>query len=348
MPTKPNLDFIPRDIYDPEFQEILDQYSFVLEELVNFASHVAKWCSQKIHGGEELAPLFLSFRHIFELIDAISVLVKHSCIDPCQHLLRSIYESVLSVRYLLEKDSERRGRAFMTCVWHQTINDIRKWNPEDEMHKQLLAKKRKDKLMKDKTFSQIPDAKERIKILEEHLNSEEYLDSENEYQRLRNVIKVKKKNIPPRKNIWQSMVHCFRDLTKKKSKRTPIKRLNWYSMHDGPTNIEGLADYLRSPLEYEFRYRKWSGLVHGIDIILDYIDVVDDSTTFLSQVRLPTNAYDVTYTALNYGLEIIPLYIEKFVPNKAEDMKDWYSKVVEPIKNTILKKNRIVVRSPEH
>ena len=201
MPTKPYLDFIPRDVYEPEFQEILDEYSSVLEELVNFASHVAKWCTEKIHGGEELAPIFLSFRHIFELIDAISVLVKHSCIEPCQHLLRSIYESVLSVRYILEKDTERRGRAFMTCVWHQRINDIRKWNPEDEMHKQLLAKKRKDKSMKDRTLPKIPDVKESIKIFEELLNSEEYLESENEYQHLRNVIRSKKKNIPERKTI---------------------------------------------------------------------------------------------------------------------------------------------------
>ena len=180
MPTKPNEDFIPRDVYDPEFQEILNQYSFVLDEVVNFASHAAKWCAEKIHGGEELAPIYLSFRHIFELIDAISVLVKNSCIEPCQHLLRSIYESVLSVRYIMEKNTERRGRAFMTCVWHQKINDLRKWNPQDSMHKQLLAKKRKDKLMKNATFSKIPDVKNRIKILEGHLNSEEYKESDPE------------------------------------------------------------------------------------------------------------------------------------------------------------------------
>jgi hypothetical protein len=92
MPTKPNGDFIPRNIDDPAIQEILNQYSSSLEELVNFASHVAKWCAERIHGGEELAPLYLSFRHIFELIDAISVLVKYSCIDPCKILLRSVFE----------------------------------------------------------------------------------------------------------------------------------------------------------------------------------------------------------------------------------------------------------------
>ena len=70
MPIEPNEDFIPRDL-PPEIQEILNQYSSVLEELVNFASVVARWCAEEIHGGEELAPLHLSFRHIFELIDTI-------------------------------------------------------------------------------------------------------------------------------------------------------------------------------------------------------------------------------------------------------------------------------------
>jgi len=51
---------------------------------------------------------------------------------------------------------------------------------------------------------------------------------------------------------------------------------------------------------------------------------------------------------MNYGLEIMPQYIEMFVPEKAEEVKDWYSKVIEPLKNTVLKKNRIVVKSPEH
>ncbi len=98
---------------------------------MNFASHVAGWCAEKIHGGEELAPLYLSFRHIFELIDAISVLVKYSCIEPCKNLLRSVFESVLTVKYILEKDTDDRGTNFVTCCWHHEINDLRRGDPDD-------------------------------------------------------------------------------------------------------------------------------------------------------------------------------------------------------------------------
>ena len=313
MPTKPNDDFIPRNIENSEIQEILNQYSSALEEMVNFASHVAKWCAEKKHGGEELAPLFLSFRHIYELIDAISVLVKYSCIEPCKNLLRSVYESVLAIKYILEKDTDIRGTDFMTCCWHHKINELRKDDPDDCMHKQLLAAIQKTEYMKDKQLPETPnikEIKERIKLLMDHLNSSEYIESEKEYQRI------------------------------KKVGRKP----GWYSMHRGPSDLEGLALHLGVPLEYELYYREWSGLVHGFDIIMDNIKVIGYNQVLLSQIRLPSNAFDVTQKAMNFGLEIILRFVEYFVPEKVNMAKDWYSKEVEPLKRGVLLKNRIIVK----
>lgn len=311
MPTKPNENFIPRD-KSPEIQEILNQYSSALKEVVNFASIVAKWCAEEIHGGEELAPLQLSFRHIFELIDAISVLVKYSCIDPCKILLRSVFESVLSVKYILEKDIDIRGRDFMTCCWHHEINELRKDDPDDPMHKQLLAKKQRDKLMRDAPLPEIPPyVKERIEILKGHLTDPEYIESEREYQHLKNEIG---------------------------------RRPNWYSMHGGPANIEGLADYLELPLEYELLYREWSGLAHGFDIIINNIEVVDQDISAISQIRLPKDAFDVTKRAMQYGLEIILPFVKYFVPEKIQEAKEWYAKEIEPLKSGVLRKNRIIVK----
>ena len=311
MPTKPNEDFIPRNIENSGIQEILDEYSSVLEEVVNFASVVAKWCAEEIHGGEELAPVHLSFRHIFELIDAISVLVKYSCIDPCKVLLRSVFESVLAVKYILGKDIDIRGTDFMTCCWHHEINELRKGDPDDCMHKQLLAIIRKTEYMKDKQLPEIPNVKERIKILEDHLNSSEYVESEKEYRRLKNAIG---------------------------------RKPNWYSMHGGPANIEGLAEHLELPLEYEILYREWSGLVHGIDIIINNIEVDDSDKSLISQIRLPRDAFDITKRAMQYGLDIIPRFVKYFVPEKTKEARDWYSKEIEPLNSSVLLKNRIIVK----
>ena len=199
----------------------------------------------------------------------------------------------------------------MTCCWHQVINELRKGDPDDCMHKQLLAIIRKTEYMKDKKLLETPNVKERIKILEDHLNSSEYVESEKEYQRLKNAIG---------------------------------RRPNWYSMHGGPANIERLADYLELPLEYEVLYREWSGLVHGIDIIINNIEVVDQDRSSISQIRLPRDAFDITKTAMNFGLDIIPRFVEYFVPEKAQEARDWYSKEIEPLKSGVLLKNRIIVK----
>ncbi len=310
MPTKPNEDFIPRNIEHPGFKEILNQYSSVLEEIVNFASQVAKWSSEKIHGGEELAPLYLSFRHVFELIDAISVLVNSSCIEPCKNLLRSVFESVLAVQYIFEKETDIRGRNFMTCCWHHEIDELRKCDPNDSMHKLILAAIRKTDYMKDKQLPKTPKVKEKIKILKDHLNSSKYVESEKEYQRLKKTIR---------------------------------RKPNWYSLHEGPSNFKDLAYHLGVALDYELFYREWSGLVHGSDIIMKNIEVINSEQVFLSQIRLPTYAYNITHWAMQFGLEIISLFVIYIVPEKTKEMKDWYSNEIEPLKRSVLLENRIIV-----
>lgn len=312
MPIKPNEDFIPRNI-PPEIQKILNQYSSVLEELVNFASVAAIWCTEEVQD-EKLTPLHFSFRHIFELIDAISVLVKYSCIVPCNILLRSVLECALSIKYILEEDTEKRLKAFMTCTWHQDINNLRKMNPDDEMHDQFLAKKQRDKFMRDVALPEIPKEEviENIEKLKDLLDSSEYRESEIEYKRLKRA-------------------RCGR-------------KPKWYSMHGGPANIEKLAEHFDLTLEYEFRYREWSGLIHGFDIIRPNIVIDDQGIGKISQIRSPEYAFDVTKIAVQYGEEIIFPYIEYLNPKKIQEAKELYLKEIEPLKSSVLSKNRIIVK----
>jgi hypothetical protein len=213
------------------------------------------------------------------------------------------------------------------------------------MHKQLLAKKRKDKLLKDVPLPKLPDVKDRIKVLEDHLNSPEYVESEREFQRLKSIIRRKPNETPKKRHNWHLLFQLIKHAIKRKQEETPKKRLNWYSMHDGPASLEELASHLELPLQYEVLYREWSGLVHGTDIIIKNLEVVDKDTSLISQIRLPEDAFDVTYMAMNFGLEIIPRFVEYFVPDRGQVMKDWYAKEIVPLKSGVLLKNRIIVKS---
>jgi hypothetical protein len=318
MPIKPNKDFISRE--SPGIQKILNQKSSLLEELVNLASLVAIWSNEEIQE-EKFLPVHQLFRFIFELIDAISVLVKYRCIDPCKILLRAVLESVLSIKYLLKKDTEKRLLAFMTCHWHQKINDLKKMNPDNQMHAQFLKIKQRDKFLRDIPLPEIPkeEINEKIESYKRLLNSSEYRESEEEYKHLKNA----------------------------RDGRKPKRKPKWYSMHEGPANIEQLADHFDLQLsEYELRYREWSGLIHGFDIIQSNIVIDDQGLGRMASLRSPEYAFEITKMAMQYGEEIIFPYLKYFAsPEKVQKAVDLYSKEIKPLRNFVLGKKRIVVRN---
>jgi hypothetical protein len=129
---------------------------------------------------------------------------------------------------------------------------------------------------------------------------------------------------------------------KRERRDIPIK-LNWYSMHGGPKNIEELSGYFKTYLEYELLYREWSGIAHGINIILENIEVIDRDTASISQIRIPGSAFEVTTTAINFALEVIPFFINRYAPHKQRDAREWFAKEYVPLKKSALLKNRIIV-----
>jgi len=168
--------------------------------------------------------------------------------------------------------------------------------------------------MRDVALPEIPTEEviENIEKLKDLLNSPEYIESEREYQRL---------------------------------KRARRRKPKWYSMHEGPADIERLADHFELPLEYEFRYREWSGLIHGFDIIRTNIVIDDQGIGRISQIRSLEYAFDVTKIAVQYGSEIIPPFVEYCAPKKVQKVKALYLKEIEPLVSSILLKKRIKVRN---
>jgi len=77
---------------------------------------------------------------------------------------------------------------------------------------------------------------------------------------------------------------------------------------------------------------------------MNNIEVVDQDKSLISQIRLPRDAFDISKTAMNFGLEIILRFVEYLVPKKTQEVRDWYSKEIEPLKSGVLRKNRIIVK----
>lgn len=305
MKIKEINDVLPRES-EEELTNILAKFSSLIDDAVNFGTHLIKWDADKKKSGDENIPPLLFLRNILELGDAISILVRNSSIDPCKVLLRSLLENIFGLQYLLEKESDKRALAYIVWHTHKDLKIYEKLNSSTSIGKQFKKEIEKDKLIHgtaDNFFDSIelPQAKQSA---EDILNLPEYVPIENEYQ-----------------------------VTNKR-----IKNPNWYSFFNGPDNVEKLAKHLNLHASYEILYRGYSGNVHSTSVFQKKLALNNDGTMAIIQIRYPEDAQSVTQNTLNLLLLAYLTYYEARVPEKKEDFQKWYLEFRTPFQELGTKK----------
>ena len=281
-------EILPREQTD--VQEVLLKFSNLIDDIVNFGTHLMKWeTEKKLVGDENIVPL-LFLRNILETADAISILIKNSSIDSSKSTLRSLLENIFGLEYLLEKDTKNRALAFIVWITHKDLKFYEKLDGNTQVGKQFKTEFKKDSLIKN------PDLTDQVDYLYAKENSEEllklpiYIEIEKEYQE-----------------------------TESKSKNP-----NWYSLFSGPKNIEQLAKHLNHHAMYEVMYRGYSGNVHATDIYKGKLFPNSDGTVDIIQLRNPTDAQSVAISTVNYLLMAYLAYYKARIPEKNNDFLNWY------------------------
>ena len=291
----PRQEIIPR-ILDSNLEKVLEEFGTGIDQLVNFGSNIIAWDMEKKDGGDEDLPPILFLRNFIEEIDAISILVRKSSIDSCNNLLRTALENFFSVCYIIEKDSEQRSMAFLVCNALNHRKNLEKADGKSEEFKRITKIYKKDKLVGKTNPIIIPNANDHLKNNQELLELPKYKPVKDEFDR-----------------------------TKQKLKRKPA----WYSLFEGPTNLEILADKLGYPAIYEILYRGWSNSVHGADIIQGKISGTVDNRAEIFQIRLPKSAQSVTQQCFNLSIMLYKEYLQKRIPDRVKDFGDWYLAIRE-------------------
>jgi hypothetical protein len=119
MPTKPLESIIYRELAVAESQRVIQIASPLLQEMVNFGSNalVRVATSTSAKENEDLAVLFL-YRHIIEMTDGIEVLLSQSCVNPAIPLLRSSFEALISMEYIVENEDDYVDRSLAwLCIY---------------------------------------------------------------------------------------------------------------------------------------------------------------------------------------------------------------------------------------
>ncbi|MFA7117053.1 MAG: DUF5677 domain-containing protein [Bacteroidales bacterium] len=295
--TKPINDILPKEI-ENGMEDILLNFSLLIDEFVHFGTHVLKWMVQVPGGSDEQMPLILFFRDLLEKADSISILVKNSSIDPSKQILRSLFETHMYIDYLTEKYQDERAMAFLVWDAKRKIQLLQNYNFGTQKNKQLRNSLEKDKsIMDNDLLENLPEVKSNLKKLQDLLKQDEYLRASKEYD------KVKKNEGNP----------------------------NWYRLFNGPRNIQQLANHIKLSFLYETLYRNWSGSVHGTDIVQGKItpsisDTLDGDKVKadIIQIRLPKDAQQVTAYTLILLVKTFRIIVNYKVPNKQDDLKKWY------------------------
>ena len=295
--TEPIKEILPRGLY-PEIEETLFRFSQLIDEFVNFGTHVLLWVIEESKGSDEQMPLTMFLRDLLEKADSISTLVRNSNIEPSKIVLRSLFELALYIRYLVEEDFEDRSMSFL--VWN-TKNKIRinkAFDKNDQSYHVTLNLLDKDELF-DRTFlDEIPSVEPIIKNQLAILNLSDYQRYDKEYERIR-----------------------------KKDNRNP----NWYRLFNGPRNIQELASKVNIPFLYEILYRKWSENVHGTDVISGRIVRSENPNlqngkvnANIIQINLPKDAQEVTTYALILLLMTFIKLRDKKIKIRDKEIMEWY------------------------
>jgi hypothetical protein len=112
--------------------------------------------------------------------------------------------------------------------------------------------------------------------------------------------------------------------------KTPI----WYSLFDGPTNIEKLADRLGYNAYYEILYRNLSSSTHGTAIIQGKVTRNENKGIDIFQIRLSSGAKNATSFCITLITSLFKTYIIKRVPSRKGEFDTWI-KTILPIINEL-------------
>ncbi len=259
LSTLPIQEVLPNEINN-ELITILSDFAETLEETRNFGTHVLTWDLKTAKGGDENIPIIQMFRNIIENVDAISILVKNSCIDASKPLLRTLLENFLQLEYLLENDSIKRSLNFLVWDFHRQLHFAKKVKKGTKENLDFLLNIRSDSsLTKNHQIPDFEDVDAKIENINNLLAMPIYKHSVNEYQKL---------------------------LLRKKS----IDFIKWYEFNQGPSSIKRIAKHLKRDAFYEIFYSSLSKSTHGNDIINGKISSDKNGKLSVIQIRFAKDA----------------------------------------------------------
>jgi hypothetical protein len=288
MPTSP-----PEALFDPDFfkvqiKSILNSAVPMLEEIRNYGLALFSRCLIRPEGGDENSAILLPYLHLLEMLDAVIVLLPASAIGPSRLQLRSMLEASLTIEYVVQADTTRRGHAYLLLDALAEREFMKRLDAQTEEGRKLRAELGSESILAefDKQFHssdlhngpQFPSA-----LLEQPPYNEVWL----EYNRLVKVKKMRPADI------------------------------RWYCLFDGPRSIRQLAYILNRGAEYEFLYSPFSATAHVTAALRRQVEVSGPRAGTLRPLRDPREIFTVCRLSHALTIRATRLVLDYFRPDEA-------------------------------
>lgn len=258
-------------------------------------------------------------RRIVEDIDAISTLMKKSLSDPCFLNVRRLFENYIYLKFILKEKEKIEERAKAYYVNH-LLN--KRNNAEEEDNSTLRGKALRAKIEKDDIAKYLSvssqDCKNTVDAIDSILQQPQYQQIKNEFDRIK-----KEKRKKGKKGIKRKLGN------------------HWYSLFDGPTNLEELSAKVGcSGLYYLYGY--YSKYSHS-ENELDNLDSQGAGQAGLVQTRNAEKAQQIAQMTLNYGLFSFQIALQTLMPRCLKCYKLFYQKNIQFLSSELRNKNIINV-----
>jgi hypothetical protein len=244
--TEPNRNILDREFKQASSAELIRLICPVLREIVNYGTQLLARANESIQhteqrllttagsghhrdrGQDHLIPLLLLYFSVLETTDATENGFANSIAVPLRPLVRSLFEIVVQMEWLYEKESVKRAYAYLVFELHQRLRFYEAVVPGNLVHNSLQTAQSTDRWTLMFPTPLVSNAQESIDKLRQLLRRPGYEQAKLEYDRVR-----------PRQ---------------------------WYAMYDGPKGLEQLANNVRRGYQYSVLYRMLSSSAHGVNI----------------------------------------------------------------------------------
>jgi hypothetical protein len=293
----------PRAVYDPDgskaqIKPFTDIAVPLLKEVLNYGLALFARCSIRPEGDDENLMILFTYRHLLEMLDSVLIQIAECSPAPAALQLRAMFEALLTLEYVTSDKSKTRQRAlaYLYQVERQRRTFYLTLDPNTPEGKTLLEYISSDPYSKDFKPAQVPDLAERLKEIDDLVDTPDLQVIANEYRR-----------------------------TRKTLKRQP----HWYSLYDGPTSIKDLARLLKRGASYAILYKEWSERTHSVDAI-DRSLTHDSSGPSARPLRDATELnYSVDF-AITFAIAASRCLIGTYRPDEEPAFSNWIATEIMP------------------